>query len=471
MKEKNASALALLPIGLFVILYLGTGIVFEYVLKIEMGFYSVPVVVVFLIALCVAMIQTKGLKIDEKLAIMGEGVGDKNIIIMILIFLEAGIFVGVVGRESAQSVAYMILSIIPPQFAVLVIFFVACFVSMAMGTSVGTITLIAPIGLELAIVGGINIPLMVGTVVGGAMFGDNLSMISDTTIAACSGQGCKMKDKLKYNLKFAIPSAVIAALVILVFAMKQEVKPFDLPGYNVIQIIPYIVVLLLAAFGMNILFVLPIGIGVGVIVMLATNAKGVVDLISSAGEGAAGMFETTMVAILVAAICALVRYNGGFKALLNRIYAIFKNSKGGMLGMGILVSILDIATANNTVAIVVANPIAKEMGETYDVSPHKTAAILDTFSCIIQGALPYGAQMLVAIAATKAAGLSISGFAVIPYLFYPMALLLVCICEIVFTKGKKADPGRKERMEREKAIERAEKKLDVIENIEKEANK
>ena len=203
---KKGKPIALLPIGVFLVLYLGLGIVFEYVLKISMGFYKIPIVVVFLIALLVACLQNKSVNFDEKLSIMSRGVGDKNILTMILIFMMAGAFVGVVGRSSANSVAYFLLSIIPPRFAVAVLFVVSCFVSCAMGTSVGTITLIAPIGAAVSAASGFSLPLCIGAVMGGAMFGDNLSFISDTTIAACNGQGCAMKDKFRANVAIALPA-------------------------------------------------------------------------------------------------------------------------------------------------------------------------------------------------------------------------------------------------------------------------
>ena len=206
MKTKNFKAL--LPIGVFLVLYLGLGIIFEYVMKIPMGFYNIPIVVAFLVALLVACVQNPKLSFDKKLELMGKGVGDKNIITMILIFMAAGIFVGVVGRSSAESVAYFMLSIIPAQYAVMVLFVVSCFVSLAMGTSVGTITLLTPIAVAVSKASGFDIALCVATVIGGSMFGDNLSFISDTTIAACNGQGCQMKDKFKENFFIAAGSAI-----------------------------------------------------------------------------------------------------------------------------------------------------------------------------------------------------------------------------------------------------------------------
>ena len=203
--QKKANPAALLPILEFLLLYLGLGLIFEYVLKIPMGFYSIPIVVIFLVALLAACCQNRALSFDDKLTLMGQGIGDKNIVTMLLIFLAAGIFVGVVGRASAESVAYFMLSIIPSRFAVAVLFVVSCFVSTAMGTSVGTITLITPIAIPIAAASGYSLPLCIGSVMGGAMFGDNLSFISDTTIAACNGQGCAMKDKFRENFHIALP--------------------------------------------------------------------------------------------------------------------------------------------------------------------------------------------------------------------------------------------------------------------------
>jgi len=421
---KKGNGWALLPIGIFILLYLGLGIVFEYVLKISMGFYSIPIVVVFLIALLVACLQNRKLKFDEKLSIMGKGVGDKNIVTMLLIFLAAGIFVGVVGRESAQSVAYFMLSIIPAEFAVAVLFIVSCFVSTAMGTSVGTITLIVPIAVEVSVASGFSLPLCIGSVMGGAMFGDNLSFISDTTIAACNGQGCQMKDKFRENFWIALPAAIATLGVILAISLSSDISGTVENEYNLIQIIPYVLVLIGGIVGINVFVVLLVGIVSGSVIMLATGAVEATSLLSNMGSGAAGMFETAMVAILVSAICALIREHGGFDALLNGIKKVFRGKKGGQLGMGILVGAMDIATANNTVAIVMANPIAKEMAETYGVTPRKTASILDTFSCIFQGIIPYGAQMLVAISAAAELGHAVSAFDIIPFLFYPFLLLV-----------------------------------------------
>ncbi|MCI7179075.1 MAG: Na+/H+ antiporter NhaC family protein [Schaedlerella sp.] len=428
---------ALLPIGVFLVIYLGLGILFEYGMDIPMGFYNVPIVVSFLAALLVACLQNPRLKFDDKLSIMAKGVGDKNIVTMILIFMTAGIFVGVVGRDSAESVAYFLLSVIPARFAVIVLFLVSCFVSLAMGTSVGTITLITPIAVAVANGSGFAVPLCIGSVMGGAMFGDNLSFISDTTIAACNGQGCKMKDKFRANIGIALPAALVTLAILFIKTSGTDAGSAIHMEYDLIQIIPYLLVLAGGIIGINVFAVLLVGIISGSIIMLATGATEAASLLSNMGSGAAGMYETAMVAVLVSAICALIHEYGGFTALLSFTRRIFKTRKGGKLGVGLLVGAMDIATANNTVAIVMANPIAKEMSEEYGISPKSTASILDTFSCIFQGVIPYGAQMLVAISTASELGCGISAFDIMPNLFYPYILSIISLIYIFLIPEKK----------------------------------
>ena len=436
---KKGNVKALLPIGVFLVLYLGLGILFEYGMGIPMGFYNIPVVVIFLVALLVACFQNRKLPFDDKLTIMGRGMGDKTIVTMVLIFMVAGIFVGTVGRDSAESVAYLLLSVVPVQFAVAVLFVVSCFVSISMGTSVGTITLITPIAVAVSSASGFSLPLCVASVMGGAMFGDNLSFISDTTIAACQGQGCQMKDKFRENFKIALPAAIVSLVIILALSFGADLGGSVVHEYDLIQLIPYLIVLVGGIIGVNVFVVLLLGILSGSIIMVATGATAATDLLANMGSGAAGMFETTMVALLVSAICALIREYGGFVALLNGIKSLFKSKKGGQLGMGLLVGAMDIATANNTVAIVMANPIAKEMSQDYGISPRKTASLLDTFSCIFQGILPYGAQMLVALSAASELGHELSAFQVIPNLFYPFLLLISSLLFIFVLPPRKGD--------------------------------
>lgn len=435
---KKSNPIALLPIGVFLVLYLGLGILFEYVMKIPMGFYNIPIVVAFLAAILVACLQNKAVKFNDKLELMAQGLADRNIITMLLIFLTAGSFVGVVGRTSAESVAYFMLSLIPARFAVAVLFVVACFVSTAMGTSVGTITLITPIAVAVASASGFSVPLCIGAVMGGAMFGDNLSFISDTTIAACNGQGCAMKDKFRENFGIAFPAAIVTLVLILVLSLNTDLNGSVVNDYNLIQIVPYILVLIGGIIGINVFVVLLIGIASGALIMLATGQTAATDLLANMGSGVSGMFETCMVAVLVAAMCSLIREYGGFEALLSLIRRVFKGRKGGQLGMGCLVGVMDIATANNTVAIVMANPIAREMSEEYGISSRKAASILDTFSCVFQGVIPYGAQMLVAISAAGELGFEVSAFDIIPNLFYP-GLLLVSSLVFIFLVPQKKD--------------------------------
>ena len=428
--EKRRKSASLLPVGVFLVFYLGLGILFEYIMKIPMGFYNVPIVVAFLAALLVACLQNRKVGFDEKLEIMGRGIGDKNIITMLLIFLTAGTFVGVVGRSSAESVAYFMLSIIPARFAVAVLFVVACFVSTAMGTSVGTITLLTPIAAAVSQTSGFSLALCVASVMGGSMFGDNLSFISDTTIAACNGQGCEMKDKFRENFWIALPAAIVSLVLILISSFRAEIGTAVTHEYNLMQIIPYVLVLVGGIAGFNVFLVLLTGIAMGQVTPY--------EMLAAMGSGVSGMFETCMVAVLVAAMCALIRENGGFDVLLDVIHRVFKGSKSGQLGVGILVALLDVATANNTVAIVMANPIAKEMADDYQITPRKTASLLDTFSCISQGVIPYGAQMLVAISAVHELGGEISAFQIIPKLFYP-GMLFVSSLIFIFVIPQKTE--------------------------------
>ena len=422
MKQGNFKAL--LPVGVFFLLYLGLGITLEYIWQIPMGFYKIPIVVVVLIALFVACLQNPECPFKQKINIMAKGIGEPNMVIMLLVFMLAGIFVGVVGRSSAESVAYFLLSIIPVRFAVVVLFLVSSFVAISMGTSVGTITLLTPVAVAVTKSIGLESALGIGAVISGAMFGDNLSFISDTTIAACSGQGCEMKDKFRENFKIAIPAAIVSVLI---FFLKSENVAQGIEfsnSYTLVQIIPYIFVLFGGIIGINVFLVLLIGIICGTITMAVTEMSTPVTLLENMGSGVSGMFETAMVAIFVSAMCALINEYGGFKALLDFFQKKLEGKKSGKLGIGLLVGAMDIITANNTVAIVMANPIAKEMAENYEISPRKTASIMDVFSCVVQGILPYGAQMLVAISAAAELGCVVSPFQIMSNLIYPFVLFL-----------------------------------------------
>ena len=434
-RELKPNALALLPIVIFLVIYLGNGIYFEYIQPIEgrMGFYIMSVVVAFGIALIVAFMQNRRLSFDEKIHVCAQGIGDDNITTMLLIFLLAGAFSGIARATSgAVSVANMLLNVIPSRFAVSGLFIIACLISMAMGTSVGTITLLVPIATEVAQNGALSLPLCVGTVVGGAMFGDNLSVISDTTIAATRTQGIEMKDKFLTNIRIALPAALATLALLIVLSLGSKDAPIGHFDFNVWLALPYFAVLALALLGINVFVVLLIGVGLFLVVGLCLGQVGYADAFSAMGDGTAAMFETMIVTVLVASISALMKAHGGFEAILKFIRAHFNGRRGGMAGIALLTAFMDIATANNTVAIVIAAPIAKEISQEFGVSGKVTASLLDTCSCIAQGIIPYGAQLLIA------AGLAgISSFSIMPWLFYPFLLSVFVVISIVRAGSRK----------------------------------
>ena len=437
LTENRGNAWALLPIGIFLVLYIGLGIIFG-------DFYKMSVVVAFLAAILVACLQHRGTSFDEKLSIMAKGLADKNIITMVLIFLASGIFAGILGRDSAASVADLFLSFIPARYSALVLFIVSCFVSTAMGTSCGTIAVIGPIACSLSGNTGISLALCMGSVVGGAMFGDNLSFISDTTIAATTTQGCKMKDKFKENFFIALPAAIITIVILLIFAFTaSDVADYVPKSPNLWLLIPYVLVLVGGIIGINVFVVLLCGIGAAFIIKLCLGIE-FVEIIGSMGSGANGMFEVIMVTVLVTMLSGIMRHFGGFDALLHFVKRTFKGKVGGQLGIGALVSVMDIATANNTVAIVMAAPIAKNISEEYGIKNTKTASILDIFGSVIQGILPYGAQMIYAVSAIMVAyegGVItslVSAVQIIPYLFYPFLLAISAIIFAFLPNFKKS---------------------------------
>ncbi len=430
-QKPKARASALLPILVFLLLYLGIGIFFEYIHPIDgqMGFYIMSVVLAFTIAWITAMAQDRKHSFDEKIHLCAKGIGDDNITIMIFIFLFAGMFGGIAkAAGGAASTANLLLQLLPGTLAVPGMFFIASLISMSMGTSVGTVTVLVPVAVELAASTGLSVPYCAGIVLGGAMFGDNLSFISDTTIAATKTQGVEMKDKFKVNFKIALPAALTTLLIIYLLGNRPtDLGNFD---YNIWQAIPYFIVLIAALCGVNVFFVLGGGTVLFFLVGLFTHSLTFITALTAMGDGLSGMFETIIVTLLVASIGALMKENGGFEAILRFIRRTAKGKKGGMFGIAGLTALLDIATANNTVTIVLAGPIAKEISEEYDIDPKKTASILDTVSCVFQGIIPYGAQLLVA------AGLAgISSVSMMPYLYYPY-LLGICVIGSILLDGK-----------------------------------
>ena len=419
------NGLALLPIIVFLILFIGIGVV-------QKDFYSMPAVIGFLIALAVAFLQTRGISFNEKISIIAKGVGDDNIITMCLIFLVAGAFSGSVSAAGGvSSTVNLGLSLLPPGIAVIGLFVIGCFISISMGTSMGTIAALAPIAMGISEKTDFPIAICIGAVVSGAMFGDNLSMISDTTIAAVRTQGCDMRDKFRKNFLIVLPAA-IATIVILFFmtsgAHFTVSKDLD---YNIFQVIPYILVLVTALIGLNVFIVLIGGIAFSVIAGLATGAMKVSQIFTSMGKGATGMYDITVISILVACISALVKYNGGFAFILENIHKHIHSYKGAEFGVAALVGLIDCATANNTVAIVIAGPIAKEISDDYGIEPARTASLLDMFASVFQGIIPYGAQLLSAASLT-----GLSSFDIMPYLFYPYLMAVCGIVSIIISEKK-----------------------------------
>ena len=429
--KKKGNVIALLPIGVFLVLYLGLGILFEYVMKIPMGFYNVPIVVAFLSAILVACVQNRMISFDRKLELMAKGVGDKNIITMLLIFLTAGSFVGVVGRSSAESVAYCMLSLIPARFSVAVLFVVACFVSVAMGTSVGTITLLTPIAVAVSKASGFDMAFCVASVMGGAMFGDNLSIISDTTIAAVKTQGCDMRDKFRENFKIVLPAAIITLGLFYFLGNTNEYQVNGNLDYSLIKVLPYLFVLIGAVSGVNVFVILIIGTVLSMLVGLGTGMFTATKMFTHVGNGIMSMYDITVISIIVACIITLIKEYGGIDFVLNFIKSRISSTKGGELGIAALALLVDICTANNTVAIVMAGPIAKDISEEFGVTPRRSASLLDMFSSMGQGLIPYGAQLLAAASLT-----GLTPFAIIPYCFYP---LLMGISGLIFIFIKNKD--------------------------------
>ena len=399
---KKGNPWALLPILCFLVVFIGMGVWLN-------DFYAMPAIVGFLIALGVAFCQNRKRSFSEKMEDVTHSMGDSNVMIMCLVFVMAGGFSGAVqAAGGVDSTVNFSLSILPPSVAVAGLFIIGCFISTAMGTSVGTIAALAPIAVGISDKTGIAGALCIGAVVSGAMFGDNLSMISDTTIAATRTQGCEMKDKFRENFKIVLPAAVISLVLFLILASGGDYTFTGDRSYNLFKILPYLVVLIGALLGMNVFVVLALGIVLSLVVGVATGAFAWTDMFRVVFEGPDGaggiknMYDITVISIVVAGIIGLVKANGGIDFILNGIKKRVKTPKGAQLGIAALSSLVDISTANNTVAIVMAGPIAKDISNEFSISPKRTAAILDIFTSVWQGIIPYGAQILYACAGAAA---------------------------------------------------------------------
>ena len=443
--EKNGRSLrpnaaALLPMAVFLVIYLGNGIWFEYIRPVEggMGFYVTSVPVAFGIALAAAFLQNRKVTFDEKIRICARGLGDDNIAVMLMIFLLAGAFSGVAGAAGgALSTANMLLNVVPPKFAVPGLFVISCLISVAMGTSVGTITVLAPIAVAAAESGGLPLPLCVATVVGGSMFGDNLSVISDTTIAATKTQEIGMKDKFLANIRIALPAALATLALLIILSAGSGPVSVGRHDFRFILTLPYFAVLILAVSGVNVFAVLLIGILLFLSAGVGLGTLDYAQAFAAMRDGTAGMFETMVVTILVAFISALIRAGGGFEAILAFIRGRVRGKRGGMLGIALLTAFMDAATANNTLAIIIAAPIARDISDEFGVPRRTSASLLDTCSCIMQGIIPYGAQLLVAANLT-----GLAAFRIIPLMFYPF-ILAVCVAVSIVRSGPNPRGHRK----------------------------
>lgn len=420
---KKGNPLALLPLVIFLILFVGSGI-------ITGDFYKMPALVAFLVAGGVALLFNKKESLETKMNVFCKGAGDNNIILMVIIFLLAGAFSSVAkAMGGVDSTVNLSLSILPSNLLVAGLFIIGCFISISMGTSVGTIAALSPIALGIAQKTGIQVPLVIGAVVGGAMFGDNLSMISDTTIAAVRTQGCELKDKFKVNFLIVLPAAIATAILLTLVTLGYKSAGIQTYEYEIIKVLPYILVLTGALLGVNVFALLGGGILFAGIIGLFSKSFDLLGLIGAVSEGMAGMYELSLLVLVVGGVVALIKFNGGIDYILYFITSKIKSKKGAEFGIAALVSVIDLCTANNTIAIVTAGPLAKDIADKYDIDPRKTASILDIFSSCWQGVIPYGAQLL------TAAGIAgISPVEILGYLYYPGLMFLCGIASITFSQ-------------------------------------
>lgn len=428
--EKRGKLFGLLPIFVFFLVFIGGGIIFR-------DFYATPAIVAFLIALVVAFLQNPRIGFSEKLRAATDSMGDQNVMVMCLIFILAGAFSGAVNAAGGvDSTVNFGLSIIPPRFAVAGLFVIGCFISVAMGTSVGTIAALAPIAAGISEKTGIAGALCVGAVVCGAMFGDNLSMISDTTIAATRTQGCDMKDKFRENFKIVLPAAILTLVIFLVLTWNVKFQIEQPLPYNFLQIIPYFVVLIGALCGMNVFFVLVLGAVLSLGVGIGTGTIAWNQIFTVMSDGIGGMYDITVISIVVAGIIGLVKENGGIDFILHAIRKRVKTKKGAQVGIAALSSLVDVSTANNTIAIVMAGPIAKDIADEFEITPKRCASLLDIFTSVWQGLIPYGAQLLYASAGAATVGLIVSPIEIIPFLFYPILMGLSALGFVLLERNQ-----------------------------------
>jgi Na+/H+ antiporter NhaC len=434
-KQPTGRFLGLTPILLFMLLVIGSGVLTQ-------DFSTMPILVAFAISAGFALLlnnATSSLSITEKVDIFCRGGGDKTIILLAMIFLLAGAFYAVtIDIGARDATVNWALNYVPIAYLLPGLFVITSFIAFAMGTSMGTITAITPIGIGLAESLGVPIPLAVGIVIGGAMFGDNLSFISDTTIAATRTQGVQLRDKFKANLIIVLPAAILTT-VLLMFVEIDGSAVITSNDYDGWLILPYLLIIGCALSGVNVIGVLGIGIGSACVIGLVKGLFTLPSMLLSMQKGMGWMQDMVAIALMIGGIVALMRAYGGMQWLVSNITKRISSKKGAEYGTAVLVSALDIATANNTIAIVSIGPIAKDLGEKYDLDPRRTASLLDIFSCGFQGIMPYGGQLLVAASLT-----GLSPLALTPYCWYPMLILIFGVLAIATGLPKFKDKSKED---------------------------
>ncbi|MBV6685662.1 Na+/H+ antiporter NhaC family protein [Bacillus sp. JRC01] len=419
MNQEKGNLLALLPLLIFVALFLGAGI-------ISGDFYSFPVLVAIIIAAVVALAMNRKDSLNVKVERFAKGAGHLDIMIMVFIFLLAGAFSGVADKMGAvDATVNLALSVLPGNLLIVGLFVIAAFISISMGTSMGTIAALAPIGVGISNGTDISMPLAMATVVGGSMFGDNLSFISDTTIAAVRTQKTEMKDKFKVNFSIVLPACIITLIILFFFTLGQQ-SSVNAGNYEWIKILPYIVVLITALIGLNVFAVLLGGIVLSGIIGFIDGSFAPSEYFGAVADGMLGMGEIAFLSIFIGGVVELIRHNGGIQALLYLATRKIRSPKGAQYATAGLVASTNLCTANNTISIIIAGPLAKSISDEYKVDNRKTASVLDIFSCSIQGLIPYGAQILLVAETAK-----ISPLSVLPYSFYPV---LTAICGLIAIK-------------------------------------
>jgi Na+/H+ antiporter NhaC len=423
---KKPSGKALIPFLVFIVIYLGTGIYLN-AQGVELAFYQLPAPVAAFAGIIVAFFMYKG-TINEKFTNFVQGCGQEDIIIMCCIYLLAGAFATVSkSMGGVDSTVNLGLTYIPAQFITAGLFVIAAFISISTGTSVGSIVALGPIAVGLADKGGLGLALTIAAVVGGAMFGDNLSVISDTTIAATRTQGCEMRDKFKVNLFIALPAAIVTIILLLIFGRPETVVAMQAYDFNIVKVLPYLFVLVLSLAGINVFVVLTGGIVLSGAIGMAYGDLTLMTFSQNVYSGFSGMFEIFLLSIFIGGLAHMFAKEGGLDFILTKIKAKIHNRKSAELGIAAMVALTDAATANNTVAIIIDGSVARELAEEYKVDPRRSASLLDTFSCVMQGFIPYGAQLLIAASFTNGA---LSAMNIIPLLWYQQLLVISAIASI-----------------------------------------